>query len=180
MKEIPSKFSKLTGEVKVLKAIPNKLKTFTSTVKSLTSQVAELKTLQWELLAEFLSVPTQIKSIQDKIKTLDALPSLLNKVIEALNNFAQVIKSTLKKAGDHCVPSAGQANIKPVEGTKEHSTKEEDTKSDSDDNTINMAGSMVDSSNKKKLRSLILSLKVYREDGTDEVIPNFKDRDLHL
>ncbi|GKD92921.1 hypothetical protein Tco_1372758, partial [Tanacetum coccineum] len=157
LKKIPSKFFKLTGEVK------------------------------WELPAEFLSVPTQIKSIQDKIETLDALPSLLNKVIEALNKFAQVIKSTLKKAGDHCVPSAGQANIKPVEGDKNtqqvtisQDTEEEDTKSDSDDNTINMAGSMVDSSNKKKLRSLILSLKVYREDGTDEVIPNFKDRDLHL
>ncbi|GJR68803.1 retrovirus-related pol polyprotein from transposon TNT 1-94 [Tanacetum coccineum] len=151
--------------------------------------------------------PIIIKSIQNKTKTFDALPSLLNKVIEALNKFAQVIKSTLNKAGDHCVPSAGQANIKPVEGDKNtqqvtisQSTKlvlltwgeqikkdkvkqamslkdaeEEDTKSDSDDNTINMAGSMVDSSNKKKLRSLILSLKVstlnggIRGYGTDEV-----------
>nr|GEZ97865.1 hypothetical protein [Tanacetum cinerariifolium] len=33
----------------------------------------EDKTLQWELLAEFLSVPTQVASIQAKIKTLNAL-----------------------------------------------------------------------------------------------------------
>ncbi|GJZ45365.1 hypothetical protein Tco_0592961 [Tanacetum coccineum] len=68
-----------------LKEIPKKI---TSTVNSLTTQVAELKTFQWELLAEFLSIPTRVKNVQAKIKTLDALPSLLNKVTEALNKFA--------------------------------------------------------------------------------------------
>ncbi|GJW70654.1 hypothetical protein Tco_0127571 [Tanacetum coccineum] len=71
-----------------LKEIPPKLEDFTKTVKSLTSQVAELKTLQWELPAEFLCVPSQVEMVQAKLKTLDALPSLLNKVTNALNQFA--------------------------------------------------------------------------------------------
>nr|GEU99873.1 hypothetical protein [Tanacetum cinerariifolium] len=75
LKELPSKFNDLSGEIKKskkyveklevelprdLKEIPNKLDKFTTTVSSLTIQVAELKTLQWELLAEFLSIPGQV------------------------------------------------------------------------------------------------------------------------
>ncbi|GJU93980.1 hypothetical protein Tco_1318736 [Tanacetum coccineum] len=60
-----------------LKEIPTKLDDITKNVTSLASQVAELKTLQWELPAEFISLPTQVASVQAKLKTLDALPSLL-------------------------------------------------------------------------------------------------------
>ncbi|GJZ02569.1 hypothetical protein Tco_0520530 [Tanacetum coccineum] len=67
---------------------------------------------------EFLSIPTQVESIQAKIKTLDALPSLLNRVTKALNKFAQVIKSASTKAGDKDVPSAGRASTKPAVGEK--------------------------------------------------------------
>ncbi|GKC72518.1 hypothetical protein Tco_1118401 [Tanacetum coccineum] len=95
LKELPSKFTELTGELKGLKKhvheleielprdlkdIPNKLETFTSTVKSLTTQVA-------------------------KIKTLDALPSLLSKVTEALNKFAQLFQRKVAK-------DAERANLK--------------------------------------------------------------------
>ncbi|GKF26450.1 hypothetical protein Tco_0082344, partial [Tanacetum coccineum] len=73
LKDLPSKFNELTEEVKGLKKqvheleikllgdlkeIPSKLEDFTKIITSLTSQVAELKTLQWELPAEFLSVPS--------------------------------------------------------------------------------------------------------------------------
>nr|GEX29821.1 hypothetical protein [Tanacetum cinerariifolium] len=72
LKDLPSKSDKLTKEVKGLKKqvhemeiellgdlkeIPTKLENFTKFVTSITSQVIELKTLQWELLAEFLSLP---------------------------------------------------------------------------------------------------------------------------
>ncbi|GJY48550.1 hypothetical protein Tco_0438506 [Tanacetum coccineum] len=87
-----------------------KLEDFTKTVISLTSQVAELKTLQWELPAKFLSVLTQIETVQAKLKTLDALPSFLNKVTKALNQFAQNIASTSKRTEDASVPSASQAS----------------------------------------------------------------------
>ncbi|GKF06277.1 hypothetical protein Tco_0036945 [Tanacetum coccineum] len=91
---------------------------FTKTVTSLTSPVAELKTLQWELPAKFVSLPIQVASFQAKLKTLDALPSLLLNVTKALNKFAQVLDSTLSKARDQSVPSAGQADIMPAEGEK--------------------------------------------------------------
>ncbi|GKF48272.1 hypothetical protein Tco_0141523, partial [Tanacetum coccineum] len=55
-----------------LKDLPFKLNELTREVKGLTAQVAELKTLQWELLAEFLSLPAQVASVQAKLKTLDA------------------------------------------------------------------------------------------------------------
>ncbi|GJY71081.1 hypothetical protein Tco_0474784, partial [Tanacetum coccineum] len=131
LKELPSKLNELIKEVKGLKKqvheleielsrdlkeIPSKLDDFTKTVTSLTSQVAELKTLQWELPAEFLSVPTQVKKVQAKLKTLDVVPSLLNKVTNALNQFAQAIAS--KKTKDTCIPLAGKPGTQPVEGEK--------------------------------------------------------------
>ncbi|GJY17094.1 hypothetical protein Tco_0388585 [Tanacetum coccineum] len=131
LKELPFKFNELTKEVKglkkqvhnleielprELKEIPTKLKDFTKTVTSLTSQVAELKTLQWELPAVFLSVPIQVEVIQAKLKTLDALSSLLHKVTNALNQFAQAI--ALNKTKNDSVSSAGQAGTQPAEGEK--------------------------------------------------------------
>ncbi|GJS56477.1 hypothetical protein Tco_0629839 [Tanacetum coccineum] len=62
LKELPSKFNDLTREIKELK-----------------KHVHELEIKLWELPAMFLSVPGQVSSVQAKIKTLDALPSLLNK-----------------------------------------------------------------------------------------------------
>ncbi|GKB13673.1 hypothetical protein Tco_0847596 [Tanacetum coccineum] len=110
LKDLPSKFDKLTEEVKGLKKqvheleielpgdlkeIPSKLEEFTKTITSLTSQVAELKTLQWELIEEFVSLHVQVESVQAKLQTLDALP-----------------------AGEQSVPSAGQADTMPAEGEK--------------------------------------------------------------
>ncbi|GKG58395.1 hypothetical protein Tco_0592174, partial [Tanacetum coccineum] len=54
--------------------------------------------------AEFLVVPLQVDMVQAKLKTLDALPSLLNKVTNALNRFAQAITS--KKIKGDSVSSA--------------------------------------------------------------------------
>ncbi|GJR08905.1 hypothetical protein Tco_0791557 [Tanacetum coccineum] len=134
LKDLPSKFNELTEEIKGLKTqvheleielpkelkeIPTKLEDFTKTATSLTSQVAELKTLQWELPEEFLSLPAKVESAQAKLKTLDALPSLLLNVTKALNKFAEVLESTSTKAGDQSVPSAGQADTMPAEGEKD-------------------------------------------------------------
>ncbi|GJR80708.1 hypothetical protein Tco_0151493 [Tanacetum coccineum] len=100
LKDLPSKFNDLTEE----------------TVTSLTPQVAKLKTLEWEMPAEFLVVPSQVDMVQAKLKTLDALPSILNKVTNALNRFAQAITS--KKIKGDSVSSAGQAGTQPAEGEK--------------------------------------------------------------
>ncbi|GJZ38012.1 hypothetical protein Tco_0584203 [Tanacetum coccineum] len=110
LKDLPSKFNELTKEVKGLKTqvynlefelpgdlkeIPPKLEDFTKTITSLTYHVAELKSLQWELPEKFLSLPIQVASVQAKLKTLDALPSIFLNVTKALNTFAQVLDFAL-------------------------------------------------------------------------------------
>nr|GEW66303.1 hypothetical protein [Tanacetum cinerariifolium] len=158
LKDLPSKFNDLTEEVKrlknkvhnweielprELKEIPPKLEDFTKTVTILTSQVAELKTLQWELPAKFLFVPLQVEMVQAKLKTLDALPCLLNKVINSLNQFAQAITS--KKTRGDSVPS-GKKALSLEEAMKES------TESDSDNNETHLSISMVESSRIKKVK----------------------------
>ncbi|GJV77889.1 hypothetical protein Tco_1509473 [Tanacetum coccineum] len=75
--------------------------------------VEQLKELL-EFPVEFLSLPAQVASVQAKLKTLDALPSLLLNVTQALNKFAQVLDFASSKAGDQSVPSAGQADTMPA------------------------------------------------------------------
>ncbi|GJY59910.1 hypothetical protein Tco_0459802 [Tanacetum coccineum] len=102
LKELPSKFTELSEEIKKLKKhvkdmeieLPEDLKeipTFTSTISNLTSQ--------------------------EKIKTLDSLPSLLNKVTDTLNRFATVVENA-SGATTKGVPSASQATASPTEGEK--------------------------------------------------------------
>ncbi|GKB64916.1 hypothetical protein Tco_0921102 [Tanacetum coccineum] len=89
LKEIPSKITGLSREIKELKQhikdmeiellrdlieIPTKLESFTSTISSLSSQVAELKNNQWKPPAEFLNFLSQVSSVQKNLKTLDSLP----------------------------------------------------------------------------------------------------------
>ncbi|GJX19080.1 hypothetical protein Tco_0221757 [Tanacetum coccineum] len=112
LKELPSKFNELTDEVKALKIH----------VYGLEIEVWKLEgglnSLNWELPAEFFSVPNQVTSAQAKLKTLDALLSLLLKVTQDLNMFAKVLHSATSKAGDQRVPSAGQASTMSAEGEK--------------------------------------------------------------
>ncbi|GJY63300.1 hypothetical protein Tco_0464760 [Tanacetum coccineum] len=72
-----------------------------------------------ELPEEFLSLPAKVESAQAKLKTLDALPSLLLNVTKAMNKFAEILESSSTKAGDQSVPSAGQADTMPAEGEKD-------------------------------------------------------------
>ncbi|GJZ92651.1 hypothetical protein Tco_0664716 [Tanacetum coccineum] len=132
LKEIPSKFTELSGEIKELKKhvkdmeiellgdlknILTKQETFTSTISNLTSQVAELKNIKWELPAEFLDLPSQVSSVQEKLKAFDSLPSLLNKVTDPLNRFATMVEHA-SRATTKVVLSAGQATAPPAEGEK--------------------------------------------------------------
>ncbi|GJV54996.1 hypothetical protein Tco_1456001 [Tanacetum coccineum] len=102
LKELPSKFTELSREIKELKKhvqdmeielpgdlkeILTKLETFTSTISSLSSQ------------------------------TLDSLPSLFNKVTDTLNRFATVMENASEVARNN-VPSTGLATASPTEGEK--------------------------------------------------------------
>ncbi|GJW97153.1 hypothetical protein Tco_0178961 [Tanacetum coccineum] len=100
LQELLSKVTELSKEIKELKQhvkdmklelpgdlkdIPSKLETFTSIISSLSSQVAELKIIQWELPAEFFDLPHLVSSVQEQLKTLDSLLSLLKKLTNTLN-----------------------------------------------------------------------------------------------
>ncbi|GJX52663.1 hypothetical protein Tco_0281032 [Tanacetum coccineum] len=73
-----------------LNDIPTKLETFTSTVSSIMSQ----------------------------LRTLDTLPSLLNKVANTLNKFASIMENASHIGTRKGVPSAGLATASPAEGEK--------------------------------------------------------------
>ncbi|GJX34887.1 hypothetical protein Tco_0246444 [Tanacetum coccineum] len=137
--DLSSKFNELTKEVKGLKKqvyefeielprdlkeIPTKLEDFTKTVTSLTSQVAELKTLQWEFPVEFLSLLVQVASVQAKLKTLDALPSLF------------LPKSSSQPEGEHIKKDKGKKAMYSEEVEKES------TNSGSNDDETHVTGSM--------------------------------------
>ncbi|GJQ96944.1 hypothetical protein Tco_0008083 [Tanacetum coccineum] len=134
LSELPSKITELSGEIKELKQhvrdmeielprdlveIPTKLETFTSTISSLSSQVAELKNIQWKLPTEFLNLPSQVSSVQEKLQTLDSLPSLLHKETDTLNKFSTMVDNASGATSMH-VPSLGQTTTSPAEGEKEH------------------------------------------------------------
>nr|GEU78528.1 hypothetical protein [Tanacetum cinerariifolium] len=151
LKGLPSKFTELSREIKELKKhvtdmeielhgdlkeIPIKLKYFTSTIFSLTFQVADLKNIQWELPAEFLDLPSQVSLVQEKLKTLDSLPSLLNKVIDTLNRFATVVENASGAACNN-VPSVGKATALPTE-------REKNTNPDTTDAEPNLHDELVD------------------------------------
>ncbi|GJY44277.1 hypothetical protein Tco_0432490 [Tanacetum coccineum] len=182
-----------------LEEIPTKLETFT--ISSLTSQVAKLKNIQWDLLAEFQDIPTLVSSVQTKLKTLDSLPSLLSKVTQTLDRFTTVVDNA-SRATTKDVPSAGQATASPAEGDK--NTK--DAKTNLKDELVDLLGTNVvtryynkkllfdkycDKMLKRKKSPKItncevltkkgpITLKIYREDGSQEVISNLKVSDLHL
>ncbi|GJT20906.1 retrovirus-related pol polyprotein from transposon TNT 1-94 [Tanacetum coccineum] len=177
LKELPSKFIELFGEIKELK-----------------KHVVELKNIQWELPVELQALPALVSSVQ--------IPRLLSKVTETLNRFATVVENALE-ATTKVVPSAGQATASPAEGEK-NTTKDAETKLQNE--LVDLLGiDVVEQYQNKKLlfdkycdkilkrrkSSKIIncdvitqkgpiSLKVYREDKTIEVIANLKVSELHL
>ncbi|GJS45156.1 hypothetical protein Tco_0595277 [Tanacetum coccineum] len=179
LKDLPIKFNELTKEIKGLKTqvheleielpkelkeIPTKLEDFTKTATSLTSHVAELKTLK----------------------------------------FTEVLESTSTKARDQSVPSAGKADTMPAEAEKESTESNSDDKAHVTGSMVTSSKVVhkyynyelqydryCDKLLNRRVESRIancdvltrkglITFKVYREDGTYEVIPNFKVSDLHL
>nr|GEW31518.1 hypothetical protein [Tanacetum cinerariifolium] len=160
------------------------------------AEVALLK----ELPTDFQALPSQVSLVQEKLKTLDSLPSLLNKVTDTLNRFATMVEHSSGAARNN-VPSSGQASASLAEGEK--NTKDAET--NLQNKLVNLLGiDMVEQYHNKKLlfdkycdkmlkrrkSSKIIncdvlaqkgpiSLKVYREYGTIEFIKNFKVSDLH-
>ncbi|GJW35473.1 hypothetical protein Tco_0058393 [Tanacetum coccineum] len=107
-----------------LKELPSKITGLFRDIKELKKHVAELKNIRWELPAEFLNLPSQVSSVQERLKTLDSLPSLLHKVTDTLNRFATIMENASGAASMN-VPSVGKAIASPAEGEK--NTKDANT-----------------------------------------------------
>ncbi|GKD02114.1 hypothetical protein Tco_1177088 [Tanacetum coccineum] len=136
LKELPSKVNDINGavgdlkqymkklEIEVpsyLKTLPDKLEEFETSILTLTTKVASLGDFRLEIPAGLLALLGKVSSIHAhliKLKVLDALPSLLDKVDATMHMFAKAINSTSQKDGDNSVPSAGQADTHPTEGEK--------------------------------------------------------------
>ncbi|GJS45494.1 hypothetical protein Tco_0595615 [Tanacetum coccineum] len=184
--ELPLKFTKLSGDIKELKQhvrdieielpgdlkeILTKLETFTSTISNLISQVVELDNIQWELPTKFATMVENVSGATTKD-----------------------------------VSSAGQATASPAEGEKNTNPAIKDVEPNLHNELVDLLGIDVvtqyynkkllydkycDKMLKRRKSSKItncdvliqkgtISLKVYREDRTIEVILNFKVSDLHL
>ncbi|GJZ57490.1 hypothetical protein Tco_0612984 [Tanacetum coccineum] len=154
---------------------------------------------------QFLDLPCKISSVQKKLKTLDSLPSLLNKVTETLNRFATMVENT-SGATTKDVPSVGQATASPAEGEKNTHPTITNDEPNMHKELVDLLGIDVvtqyynkkllydkycDKMLKRRKSSKItncdvltqkghISLKVHREDGTNEVISNVKVGDLHM
>ncbi|GJW65683.1 hypothetical protein Tco_0117567 [Tanacetum coccineum] len=168
--------------------------------------VAEPKNIQWKLPVEFLDLPSQVSLVHGKLKTLDSLLSLLNKVTDTLNRFSTMVKTTSGAASKN-VSSACQAIASPAEGAKNTNPATRDAEPTNLHNElVDLLGIdiMKQYYNKKlihdkycdnmlkirKSSKIIncnvltqkgpITLQVYREDEMVEVILNVKVSDLHL
>ncbi|GJZ78546.1 hypothetical protein Tco_0643383 [Tanacetum coccineum] len=170
------KLSKLLALHDFASCLPTKLKELPSKFTELSRNIKELKkhNIQWELPTEFLDLPSQISSVQKKLQTLDSLPS--------------------------------QATASPAEGEKNTNPTSKFVEPNMYDELVDLLGIdivtqyynnklLYDKYNDKMLKRrksfkitnynvLIqkgpISLNVYREDGTIEVISDFKVGDLYL
>ncbi|GJX50447.1 hypothetical protein Tco_0277292 [Tanacetum coccineum] len=130
VKSFKTEFSKILSAHDFSSSLPIELKNIPSKFNKLTEEVKELKNqvhnLEIELSGDLKEIPTKLEDftntitscISSKLKTLDTLPGLLSHVTKVLNKFAQVLDSASSKARDQGVPSAGQADTMPDEGEK--------------------------------------------------------------
>ncbi|GJX64469.1 hypothetical protein Tco_0298812 [Tanacetum coccineum] len=173
--------------------------THTVSVNKLKKHIKEFEVeLPKELPKELLDLPGQISLVQSHIQTLKALLGLLNKVTNTLNRFASILNAHNKG-----VPSTGKSIASLAEGEKNTNpfTKEAELA-----NLVDLIGiNVVEEYHKKKLlynkycdkmlkrkkspkitncevftKKGPIILKIYREDGSEEVISNLKVSDLYL
>ncbi|GJT24260.1 hypothetical protein Tco_0894197 [Tanacetum coccineum] len=201
------KFSKLLSSHDFRSSIPTKLKELLIKITALFREVNELKKhiqeFEIELPEVFNEIPQKLETFSFTVsnlttQTLEALPSLLNKVTNTLNRFASILNAHNKG-----VPSASKSTASPVEGEKNTNPVIEDVELA---NLIDLMGiDVVEEYHKKKLlynkyyekmlkrnkspkitncevltKKGPITLKIYREDGSEEVISNLKVSNLHL
>ncbi|GKA31018.1 hypothetical protein Tco_0717323 [Tanacetum coccineum] len=203
LKELSSKSPILSGEVKELKKhvqrmkielpgdlkeIPNKLKTFTSTISRLTSQDAELKTLyppksspqtEGELIKKDKGKVTMSSKDDEKEETesCEHIYFIAEKIEEQkrIEEFlkSKLAKQEVDKVKNELVDLMGTGVVKKYYKNKLLYDKY-------CDKVLKRIKSSQITNYDVLTRRGPITLKVYREDVTTKVIPNFKTSDLHL
>ncbi|GJY24683.1 hypothetical protein Tco_0398341 [Tanacetum coccineum] len=200
---------KAATEITTLKAhsIPTELKELPTKISVLSGEVNELKKhikeFEIELSEVFNEIPQKLETFSSIVsslitQTLEALPGLLNKVTNTLNRFASILNAHNKG-----VPSAGKSTASPAVGEKNTNLVIKDVELS---NLVDLMGiDVVEEYHKKKLlynkycdkmlkrkknpkitnyevltKKGPITLKIYMEDGSEEVISNLKVSDLHL
>ncbi|GKD30907.1 hypothetical protein Tco_1241685, partial [Tanacetum coccineum] len=179
LKELPTKITALSGEVNELKKhikefevelpeifneIPQKHETFSSTVSSLTTQVAELRKHKWELPKEFASI------LNAHNKGVPLVGKLTTSHTKGEKNTNPVTENA---------ELANLVDLIGIDVVKEYLNKKL------------LYNKYCDKMLKRKKNPKItncevltkkgpITLKIYREDGFEEVISNLKVSDLHL
>nr|GEU93553.1 hypothetical protein [Tanacetum cinerariifolium] len=88
---------------------------------ALTKKVDKLEGLKLEIQVDLVALHVQVSSIGSqlaKLKVLDAISTILGKVVVAMDRFAHDISLESQKAGDTSVLLACQAGPHPAEGEK--------------------------------------------------------------
>ncbi|GJY03584.1 hypothetical protein Tco_0369524 [Tanacetum coccineum] len=104
-----------------LKGIPDKLVELQTSISTVKTRVTSLKCFKLDILADLLALPssfTALSSQMAKLKVVDAIPDIMNKVAVSLDKFVDVISSASQKAETLSVPSASQVDTHPAEGKK--------------------------------------------------------------
>ncbi|GJR73381.1 hypothetical protein Tco_0085746 [Tanacetum coccineum] len=161
VKSLTPELSKLLSSHDFSNSLPTELKELPSKFKDLFGEIKELKKyvheLEIKLLGDLKEIPTKLEQFNSTVSglTIQGSKLLLKKVIEALDRFAKAIDIASHKAGDQSVLSAGQADTHPDKGkeaiTHKESEEGEEFKTDSE-TVVRLSGSMVESYKKKKLK----------------------------
>ncbi|GKA40572.1 hypothetical protein Tco_0733165 [Tanacetum coccineum] len=149
--------SKLLSSHDFSSSIPTELKELPSKITELSREVKELNKHVQELEIE---LPGDLQDIPKKLSFL---------LYQAM--FTNIVEHASQKAKNKSVYSAGQTSASPAEREKKTNPATKDAE------TTNLKDELID------LMGIDvgpITLKVYREDGNDEVISNFKVSDLHL
>ncbi|GKA14928.1 hypothetical protein Tco_0694574 [Tanacetum coccineum] len=101
-----------------LKATPKRLTDFNKSISALTTQVINLEGFKLDIPGDLLALPgsfTDLSSQIAKLKVLDAILDVMNKVALCLDKFADAINSASNRVGPLDVRLTGQVVTSPAE-----------------------------------------------------------------
>ncbi|GKD91374.1 hypothetical protein Tco_1366881 [Tanacetum coccineum] len=101
-----------------LKATPKRLTGFNKSISALTTQVINLEGFKLDILGDLLALPgsfTDLSSQIAKLKVLDAILDVMNKVALCLDKFDDAINSASNRVGPLDVRLTGQVVTSPAE-----------------------------------------------------------------